>query len=347
MENEIKTEIPLLQKNGHLTEEGWAKHPFFKYDRKMIHGNKFTIKEWDYYALTNQVDKYTIAITISDLGYVSLISLSYIDLDLGKVAQIDRTTLFPMGSIKLAKSSLNDSYITSSSSKLRVSFIVKNGKRHILFGAPNLLLPDGKIGLSGDVILSKSNEDDESINIATSWKENRKSFYLNEKINCLNVKGIITRGYEEERIKPLSTFGVLDWGRGKWTYKNTWYWSSCSGFIENEYFGFNLGYGFTDREPASENALFFKGKISKLEDVKFTIPQDFENKNWIIESKNNKINLIFTPIVNRKGSFNIGVIKSVQNQTFGYFNGTAVISDGTVITIKNILGFAEKVSNRW
>ena len=347
MENEIKTKIPLLKKNGHLTEEGWAKHPFFQYDRKMIHGNRLTIKEWDYYALTNQVDKYTITITISDLGYASLIALSYIDLKRGKVAQIDRTILFTLGCTKLAPSSVCDSYITSSSSKLRISFIVKNGIRHLIFGAPNLMLPDGRVGLSGDIVLTRPHKEDESINIATSWKEKRKAFYLNEKINCLNVNGIITRGYDEEKIKSLSTFAVLDWGRGKWTYKNTWYWSSCSALVENEYFGFNLGYGFTDREPASENALFYKGKISKLEDVKFTIPDSIQNQDWLIKSKNNKLNLIFTPIVNRNSNFNLGIIKSIQNQTFGTFNGTAILNDGTILNIKNILGFAEKVSNRW
>jgi hypothetical protein len=336
-----------LKKNGNLTEEGWAKHPLFKYDKKMIHGNKLTIKEWDYYAVTNQVDKYTIAITISDLGFASVIALAYIDLAKGMVAQIDRTILLTLGSTKLSPSSTCDSYITSTSSKLRASFIVKKGKRHLIFGAPSLQLPDGRIGLSGDIVLTLPNSNDESINIATSWKENRKAFYLNEKINCLDVNGIITRGYDEEKIKPLTTFGVLDWGRGKWTYKNTWYWSSCSALIENEHFGFNLGYGFTDREPASENALFYKGAISKIEDVKFTIPQDIQNQDWIIESKNNRINLKFTPIVNRNSNFNLGLIKSVQNQTFGTFNGTAVLNDGTILNIKNLLGFAEKVSNRW
>lgn len=347
MENEIKKQIPLLKKNGHITEEGWARHQFFKYDRKMIHGNRLTIKEWDYYALTNQVDKYTIAITVSDLGYASLISLSYIDLKKGMIAQVDKTILFPLGFTKLSSSSVNNSYITSFSSKLRISFIVKEGKRHLIFGAPNLKLPDGRIGLSGDVILSLPHKDYESINIATSWKEKRNCFYLNEKINCLDVNGIITRGYDNEKIKPLSTFAVLDWGRGKWTYKNTWYWSSCSCLIENEHFGFNLGYGFTDRTPASENALFFKGKISKLEDVQFIIPTDSQTQDWIIKSKNNRLQLIFTPIVNRNSNINLGLIKSDQNQTFGTFNGTAVLSDGTVQNIKNILGFAEKVSNRW
>lgn len=346
MENEIKKQIPLLNKKGRIVEEGWARHSFFKYDRKMIHGNKLTIKEWDYYAITNQIDKYTIALTVSDLGYAALISLAYIDLKLNKVVQIEETKLLPLGKLNLPSSSNSDSFVTFSSPKLRVSFIIKNNKRHILFGAPNLILPSGHLGISADIVLTLP-DNTESINIATSWKENRKKFYLNEKINCLEASGIITRGYEEERIKPLSTFAVLDWGRGKWTYKNTWYWASCSALVENEYFGFNLGYGFTDRTPASENALFYKGVISKIKDIKFSIPDDFEKDTWQIKSSDNRVNLSFTPIVNRSGKFNFLVIKSEQNQTFGNFNGTVTIDDNTQLNIKNILGFAEKVSNRW
>jgi len=347
MENEITKKIPLLRKDGHLTNEGWARHPYFQYNRKQINGGKLTIKEWDYYAITNQVDQYSIAVTISDLGYISLVSISYIDLKLKKFVQCEKTFILPLGSTKLAASSEGNSYVSKTSPSLRMCFIVKDNKRHLIFGAPNLILPDGSMGLSGDLILTKQSENDESLNIATSWKEKRTAFYLNEKINCLDVAGTITRGYKTEQIKPLSTFAVLDWGRGKWTYKNTWYWSSCSALVDNEHFGFNLGYGFTDRTPASENAIIYRGKIHKLEEVNFIIPKDFLNKDWIFESKNNRLNLVFTPLINRSSDFNIGIIKSNQNQTFGSFSGTAVLNDGTILNIKNLIGFAEKVINRW
>lgn len=45
-------------------------------------------------------------------------------------------------------------------------------------------------------------------------------------------------------FKEGESFGVLDWGRGVWTYKNTWYWGSASGQIDKVPFGWNIGYGF-------------------------------------------------------------------------------------------------------
>ena len=48
------------------------------------------------------------------------------------------------------------------------------------------------------------------------------------------------------RLRPGRAFGVLDWGRGVWTYHNVWYWGSASGLVDGVPFGFNIGYGFGD-----------------------------------------------------------------------------------------------------
>ena len=40
-------------------------------------------------------------------------------------------------------------------------------------------------------------------------------------------------------------------------------------------------------------------------------------------------------------------LKSDQHQVFGRFSGTAVLDDGTVLEVKDLMGFAEKVENKW
>ena len=70
-----------------------------------------------------------------------------------------------------------------------------------------------------------------------------------------------------------NSLGTLDWGRGVWTYKNTWYWSSLQTRLDDgRTFGFNLGYGFGDTSAASENMLFLDGAAHKLDKVVFNIP---------------------------------------------------------------------------
>jgi hypothetical protein len=43
----------------------------------------------------------------------------------------------------------------------------------------------------------------------------------------------------------------------------------------------------------------------------------------------------------------VKLIKSDQHQVFGRFTGKAVLDSGTVVAVKDLLGFAEKVENKW
>ena len=180
---------------------------------------------------------------------------------------------------------------------------------------------------------------------------------LNEKINGMKVNnGYYNIGKSisgDINIKdPENIFITLDWGRGVWAYSGTWYWSSATGMVNGNKVGFNLGYGFSDRSPATENCIFYNDKIHKLNQVEFIIPNDekdlcVQDKPWIIKSDNDRINLKFWPQVNRHSQLNYGIIKSDQNQVFGVFEGELVLDHGQKIQVNNLHGFAEKVFNRW
>lgn len=346
MQHEITRAIPLLDEKGHITEEGWARRPLWKYTRKDIKSSMFAIKEWDYYALVNQEKGYAVTATFSDLGYAGVFAISYSDLTMKAFAQKDAIRFFTRGKLGLSPSSTEDSQVSWSNNKLRFAFIKRGEKRHLMFACPDLKLPDGRIGLDVNVTLTQKPEM-ESINIATSWKENRKAFYLNEKVNCMPVEGTIRRGLDKETLLLGETWGVLDWGRGRWTYQNRWYWSSASGLLENIPFGFNLGYGFSDRSPASENALFYNGVIHKLDEVTFHIPENDYLLPWKFTSSDNRLNLNFEPAVDRNSTTNFILIKSDQHQVFGYFSGKVVLDDKSELTLTRFPGFAEDVYNRW
>ena len=55
----------------------------------------------------------------------------------------------------------------------------------------------------------------------------------------------------------------------------------------------------------------------------------------------------FDPVIDRHSNANIVVISSNQHQVFGKFSGVMVLDDGTKIKLKNMMGFAEKVINKW
>lgn len=176
-------------------------------------------------------------------------------------------------------------------------------------------------------------------------------FYFNQKINCMRADGVVTLGARRYDFRRGDSFGTLDWGRGVWTYRNTWYWSSASGLLEGAPFGFNLGYGFGDTTAATENMLFYGGRAHKLDQVKFHIPAkgaryDFMAP-WRFTSNDGRFEMDFRPVLDRASLTSVGLIKSDQHQVFGRFTGRAVLDDGTVLRVRDLMGFAERVVNRW
>ena len=192
----------------------------------------------------------------------------------------------------------------------------------------------------GDVFYITQQTKDQLRSIAPFWQNNN-----------LRARGQVQLGEKTYVFDPADSFGVLDWGRGVWTYHNTWYWGSASGQVEGVPFGWNIGYGFGDTSAASENMLFYGGKAHKLSQVRFHIPQregrdDFLSP-WRFTSDDGRFEMKFVPILDRAACTDVKLIKSDQHQVFGRFTGTATLDDGTVIRVRDMIGFAEKVENKW
>lgn len=344
MERKLTEAGELLDSQGRLIETGYATSLIKHYDRSRIKANPMRIKEWDYYLITN--DRYAVALTIDDNSYMGLMSVSF--LDFTKKTEITKSVIVPFtnGKIKLPDTSVSGS-VSFRNSKIDISFYNDGNERHIRCTYPNF---DGKETLSADLKLFAVPQD--SMVIVTPFSEDEKAFYYNQKINCLKVNGTVQIGQHDYHFAPEQSSGCLDWGRGVWTYSNTWYWSSASGMLDGHRFGWNLGYGFGDTKAASENMLFYDGIGHKLDRVKFEISQDGSGKdqfmkNWRFTSNDDRLHLTFTPILDRKSDTNVGIIESDQHQVFGRFSGDVTLDDGTVLWLKDFLGFAEKVKNRW
>ena len=230
--------------------------------------------------------------------------------------------------------------------KLAITIDPEGPRHFISVDVPGLQTPEGLLNLQAEIYLS-SDPDADSLNIATSWKENRKAFYLNHKTTCMPADGYIQLGERNSPLSPETALGGLDWGRGRWTYKNRWYWSSLSTRINQDLFGMNLGYGFSDRSPASENALFFNGTAHKLKEVTFDIPRESYMKPWKITDSEGRLTVTMKPLLDRSSKTHLGIIVSDQHQVFGLFSGKAVLDDGREIVLDNTLGFAEDVLNYW
>ena len=331
----------LLYSDGNLAESGYAFSLVKTYNRNHIKANKMRIKEWDYYYIGNE--HFGVALTVADNSYMSLASISFLNFDKPSEKTKSFIKFFSNGKLNLPSTSVTGDVIYKSK-KCNISFKHEGNKRHI---EAKLKKFDDDKDFRCDIYLEETNKD--SMVIATPFKKD-KHFYYNQKINLLRSSGYVKIGDEYFDFNN-DTYGVLDWGRGVWTYKNTWYWSSLSAVHNGKRIGFNLGYGFGDTSNASENMFFYNDRAYKLNDVHFDIPIDKKGnddylKPWKITSSDGTISLLFTPIINRHANTSLVVLKSIQNQVFGRFNGYICIGDER-ITVSNLLGFAEKVVNWW
>ena len=96
--------------------------------------------------------------------------------------------------------------------------------------------------------------------------------------------------------------------------------------------------------------LFYDDQTYKLDDVIFNIPKNDQSylylEPWTFTSKDGSIDLSFKPIYDRSSYTNALIIKSDQHQVFGLFSGTFKV-DNKIIEIKDMIGFAERVENKW
>ena len=339
MQHEILKSSNLLTQDGGLDQQGWARDMILDYHRKDIVGPAFKIKEWDYYAILS--DDVGISFTISDMGYIGFVGATVFDFSSKQEISNSVTTILPMGGFKMPESSKQGDVIFQNKN-ISLRFIRKEQSRVLEVDWKQFY---GGQDLQGSVELFQAAED--SMLIATPFAENPKAFYYNHKINCLPAQGRFTLGERTLEFSRDTAFGVLDWGRGVWTYSNTWYWGSASGMVSGQRFGFNIGYGFGDTSAASENMLLVDGKAHKLDQITFHIPEPDFLKPWKFTSNDNRLQLDFEPILDRYSNTNLLVVQSWQHQVFGYFSGDVILDDGQTLKIDKLLGFAEKVKNRW
>lgn len=337
--HEVIDRHKLLDSHGELVEPGWSRSLVQEYDRSMIKAPKWRIKEWDYYLVLSK--DFAGAFTISDDGYVGLQSVSL--LTFGKKSWEHTETVlnaFPMGKLHLPRTSEIGTTVYEDK-RLQMKFEVPNGKRHISCHFDNFF--EGK-PFTCDISLAQPQMD--SMVIATPW-DKKHAFYYNQKINCMRASGFMEFDGKRYEFNPATDFGTLDWGRGVWTYDNTWHWGSGNTDIDGNTFGFNIGYGFGNTKAATENVIFYNGKVHKLDDIEFHIPESSYMDPWTFTSSDGRFEMDFVPVLDRAACLDFKVIVSDQHQVFGRMSGTAVLDDGTQIHVKDMMCFAEKVHNKY
>ena len=332
----------LLNEKGQINEAGYAFSLIKKYNKENIKGLKhIKLKEWNYYIFLNETNG--VCVTISNLSYAAMLSVTYLDFTINKY--ISKTFIKLLPNKHKFKLPHNDTEKINVKTKNYVFSIIPGSTENSLY----VCIPSFADGKKFIINLGFKKKADNSIVTVIPFQK-PGDFYYNEKSNLLVTQGNVQFGNKIIDF-PLS-YGTLDWGRGVWPYKSTWYWSNLNVKTpDGDLLGFNLGYGLGDNSKGTENTLFFNNDIYKLNDVEFVFTKD--NKNKIdyskeihLKSKSGDIDLTFTPLFNRHDHINLLIIESNQNQVFGRFKGKIKANDQE-FEFNNYLGFLEKVINKY
>ncbi len=344
MQRELTQPGPLLSPAGELAQVGWARQPLLDCNLEAARFyalralQRFRIKRWDYYAVFTP--RRFFSATIADLGYAGNIFVYTVDFQTRELHEEGLVVPLSKGIVLPRNSTEGDSLFEGSG--VRLEFQVRDGNRRVLVSWPKF--HDGR-GIEADITLAAP-PGYESMTIVIPIGKRR--FYYNRKINCLPASGSLRYGDVRESLDPVTCIGSLDWGRGVWEYRSFWNWASASGFLpDGRTVGLNLGCGFGDLSAATENALILANRIHKLDKVHFGYVSGDYMKPWRFTDNEGRLDLTFTPFLERTARTNLGIIFSEVHQMFGRYNGRAVADDGEEIAIADLIGFAEEHHARW
>lgn len=323
---------PVLDSKGHPIA-GWASEGLLQYDRKAIRAPFFRIKEWDWYQVSN--DHLALQFTYGHASYAGQIGVMLFDFARGEnIFTMDKIMALPFGSMHLGASAEVDNVLAYDKDGISLRFEKKGNQRTLYFKCD---------GLEADILLTRLNPNALVINVP--FHEKATAFYYNHKVNCMQATGHVTANGVQYTFDN-NAWGLLDWGRGVWPFHNEWYWSSASGWLGQQAFGFNLGCGFGDTSKATENALFYDNKIHKLGRVRFELGNTY-NDPWHLVDDEGRLDITLAPVYDRETKTKLLWVDNNTHQMFGQFTGTAVLDDGTTLQVENITGFAEHAVNNW
>ncbi|MDJ0924146.1 MAG: DUF2804 domain-containing protein [Acidimicrobiia bacterium] len=340
-QHEIVESSALVDSDGGLRQVGWARQPLLDCNLEDVRFyrirplQRFRIKRWDYYGVS-QPDGYFSA-TIADLGYAGQVFVYRVDYE--HATYVEDTMTIPLGrGVELPRNS-DQSRSSWSGRRARLLFDVVDDQRSVEVRWDDF----GGRPLEADLTYAVE-PDHESTVIVIPIGERR--FYYNRKINCIPVTGTIRIGDTTTAVDPATSSGNLDWGRGVWEYSSRWVWASASGFLaDGRRVGLNLGFGFGDTSAATENTLLLDRRIHKLGEVNFEYDTANFMRAWRMRSE--RVELTFTPFLDRTAKTNLLVIRSEVHQMFGHYSGTVADDDGNDVQIDGLVGWAEEHQARW
>lgn len=336
---EFTEAVPLLDASGKLSAWGWARRANMQYDRSLIpQSRQARVKEWEHYTI--MTPEFTLGITLAQLGPLVLASAELIDyreqssagatfISAGKKDK----SIFPVNPYGATRIERGQDFVSMEylDGQRRVQCRFSKGPLSVPFEA-DITLQDPPGG--------------ESVAITRPFEGEGQFFYEN-KIFGMPATGSATVNGKSYTLPAGDAFAIFDWGRGVWPADSKWFWGQAAGKVGERKVAINLGWGYGDDARGTCNAILVDGKLHKLDAVDCSFDPNDRMQPWKFTSNDGRLTLDFQPIYNQHSKQDVGFAKAELHKIHGRYSGTLVLDDGTKLEVKDLLGFAEHMEQRW
>ncbi|MCL4266066.1 MAG: DUF2804 family protein [Anaerolineae bacterium] len=335
VERELTAPVDLCLPNGRLNPAavGWSRHPFHRCN---LRGRWPRKKRWNYWAITTE--SHLFSATISHLDYAGLVFVYYADFNTGRLTEA--TKLLPLGQdCHLADVVAADAVYGSKG--LRVAM-----RQQAVGVALRVEMADfeGR-PLTAQLAITIPPQH-ETLNVVVPW--NDRTFQFTSKQNCLPASGTVTIGGQETLFQGEQSFACLDFGRGIWPRHCRWNWGSASGRQNGRLLGLNLGGQWSDGTGSTENGVCVDGRLHKLStDLIWQYDRTAFMRPWRISDPTGRLELTFTPFLERVAASNVWLVRSEVHQMFGHYHGLITTDEGEVVAVHRLVGWAEDHVALW
>ncbi|MBN2152216.1 MAG: DUF2804 domain-containing protein [Candidatus Lokiarchaeota archaeon] len=338
MQDEITERTDILGDDGRVVRPGWARDDLFNYDRKKIRSNSLRIKEWDFWEAFN--DNYRVVLNIFDIGFAGVAQFTLTDFNTGVSTNASMLRLLTRGSVGNPPSWRYEPPLCFAKGGNRMEFSRKGDDIHLRVEFP-------KKEIEGEIALHKDPRMDSMVNLIPF--ENPRQFVYAVKIACMPAEGQIRVGGTAYPFNEANnSWGVLDWTRAVFPYKNHWKWCISSGRVNGVPLGFNIDYGFGTE--SSKSMIIYDGKGHHLDVVEYQHDPKHLEKPLRVTSPDKRVDLTLVPKFHEKTGVDIGFLAMKGINTYGYFTGQLLLDDGTAIQVKEsdrLFGWAEEFYQKW
>lgn len=338
-QREFTTATPLLDSSGSLEAWGWGRRAIMQYNRQAIPAKRQArIKEWEHYTIMSP--EFTVGVTIVQLGPLVSGSAEVIDYKADSTRSASFISTAPIATSVLPADPYGATRLAKGDDFVSMQFGEKRRQIEFRF-AKTATTP----ALNGSIELADDPQTD-SVAITRPFAGVGEFFYEN-KIFGMPATGSVTLDEQTYTLPAGNAWAIYDWGRGIWPHESQWFWGQAAGKVGQRRVAINLGHGYGDDSRGTCNAILVDGRLHKLDivDCKFN-PLD-RMQPWQFTSNDDRLSLDFRPIYQQHSKQNLGLISAELFKIHGRYSGTLILDDGTRLEVKDLLGFAEHMQQRW